>query len=110
MGRRLELLRIPAVDVGRADVVIPHDDHIVARIALTVEIADQTIEPAQLVLVVLMVKRPTIGHVARRDQAPPQVARDAGILVGLAAVAETGDRILESDLRQDRHPIPSAPP
>lgn len=109
VGLSLELGRVPDITIIRSDVVVAAHNDVVARVALPIKIADQSIKPAQLVLIVIIVEGATVRDVtARHSNSATCRPRNTGISIGLSAVTEATDRIFNSDPAQDGDPVPAA--
>ena len=108
VGLPLEFGRVPDITIVGSDVVITAHDDIVARVTLPIEIGDQPIKPAQLVLIVIIVEGATVGDIAaRHSDATTCRPRNTGIGIGLNVVTEAADRVFNSDAAQDGDPIPA---
>ena len=98
MGGTDELLRVVDVQIGWRDVEVARHDHLLGRLAEGCDVAAQLSEPAQLVLIVIVVKRSTVGDIDTTHSYAIAVGRDdARVWVGVALASEVGDDIAEAD-------------
>jgi len=108
MGGTFEGFRVPHVDVGGRNVEVASHHERVAGLGDRSDMDSELVEPAQLVLVVLVVERAAVGHVHRHHfHAAAVGGDDARLGIGLAR-REVGARIVETHLRHDGHAVPLA--
>jgi hypothetical protein len=102
VGGTDELLRVVHVEVGGGDVEVAGHHHLLVGRAERGDVRAQLGHPAQLVLVVLVVERATVGHVHaadahavadRGDDASVGVGRPPSAKLATTSVRPTFDRM-----------------
>ncbi len=104
-----ELGDVPHVGVGRGDVEVAAQSDVAGGVGHRVEVADEPVEPPELVLVVLVVEGAPVGDVRAHHADPAAGGGDqAGLRIRVRPVAEPQHHVVDADAADDGHAVPPA--